>query len=960
MPKILGSTGNDLIDNSRGLGGGNDTVSTGAGNDTIFGSAGSDRIVAGYASGASYWRYGYNDFDFVNYAAANASGTSNGIARIVADLRAGTVLKYNAQGALLGTDTLVGVDILAGTAGNDSISGRDRWGDNEEFRATAGNDSYEGRGGYDIVSYANFARVDVNLAAGTVNKLNGANASAGSDTLRHVEFIVGTTGADSYNAVGFGTGSANASSEGDGFNLYAPLGGNDTIVGNGETVLNYANAGGKLSLSLAALKDASTPADILLSYVEDAANPDGTTDPGQIPQVSGVNGLRGGNYDDTLAGGGRVNAQGFNAASTVSGNDASYERFRGNGGDDFIDGGTGMDRAEYSTGQPMTQGIVVQLAQGLVSGDPILLGEDTLRGIEVIQSTYLDDVYDATGFTLSNAAAPSANSGDLKVFAPAGETPLASQAFNEFRVIGGNDQITGNGATRLSFSAMGIENLDATQLSVIVSFTGASTGMGTYGMTDGTLGTVKFTGVYSVMGGLGSDALSGSSGFQELRGYYGNDTLLGGDGNDRLYGYSPNAAVQPNPSAYTDDDSLDGGAGNDNLFGDYGNDTLRGGDGDDYLVGGSGNDSIDGGANGGFGDTVSYRGFITVTGVNVNLATGTVSGAAGNDTLSNVEHVEDTAGNDTLVGSDATNWFRLSGGNDSASGGAGTDVVMYEDATAAVTINLLTGSASGSTIGNDTLSSIEAAHGGGGGDTITLGNTSGYAFGRAGNDTLTGGTGADRLHPGSGADVVNGGDGFDTVVYFDDGNEFVNAKPTTGKGATVDLSTGKATDLWGDIDTLSKIEAVEGSALADSITGDANPNRLYGDAGKDTLIGGGGADTIIGGAGQDSVTGGTGVDVFVFTGLGDFNSVTATGADVITDFRSGADKIDLTGVDADTALAGDQAFTQLLTTGTAFTKAGQLRLDSGVLYGNTDSDATAEFALKLTSVAALNLSDFYL
>jgi Ca2+-binding RTX toxin-like protein len=801
--------------------------------------------------------------------------------------------------------------------------------------------------------------VSVELAGGTVSKFNGASQNVGSDTLRHVEFIVGTNGADTYNAQGFGTGSTNASSEGDGFNLYTPLGGNDTITGNGETVLNYGNAGGALSLSLAALNGVATTADILLSYVEDAANPSGTTDPGQSPQVSGVNGLRGGNYDDTLVGGGHVNTLGFGAASTVSG-DASYERFRGNGGDDFIDGGSGLDRAEYSAGQPMTQGIVVNLAQGLVSGDPIVLGTDTLRGIEIIQSTYLDDVYDATGFTLSNAADASANAGDIKVFAPAGEAPLASQAFNEFRVIGGNDEVTGNGATRLSFSAMGIEQLSGALPSVIVTFSSASAGTALYGLTDGGLGTVQFTGVYAVQGGLGNDSISGGSGFQELRGYFGNDTLLGGDGSDRLYGYAGGAATALNPSAYSDDDSLDGGAGNDNLFGDYGNDTLRGGAGDDYLVGGTGNDNIDGGANGSFGDTVSYRGFNG--GVSVNLATGVVTGAAGNDTVSNVEHIEDGAGNDTLTGSAGTNWFRLSGGNDSASGGAGNDVVMYEDAKAAVTVNLATGSASGTSIGNDTLSSIEAAHGSGYADLITLSSSASgsYAFGRAGDDTLKGGNANDLFYGGSGADLITGGGGFDTLSYFDDGNEFVNAKTPTGLGVTVSLATGTGTDLWGDVDTFTSIEALEGSALADSLTGNGGANRLSGGAGKDTIAGGSGDDTIIGGADQDSMSGGTGADVFVFSGLGDFGGVKLSVADVITDFLSGTDHIDLTGVDANTATTAIDHFTQLLATGTAFTAAGQLRLDSGMLYGNTDSDATAEFAIKLTGVTALSLTDFIL
>ena len=132
--------------------------------------------------------------------------------------------------------------------------------------------------------------------------------------------------------------------------------------------------------------------------------------PGTL-SASGIEQVRGGGYNDTLLGGGRVNTDG--AATTVSG-DASFEGFRGFGGNDLINGRTGFDRAEYNVGN-QTEGIVVNLAAGTVSGDPLLTGNDTLRGIESINSTFLDDRYVATGFTLSNAAAPSANSGDVIV-----------------------------------------------------------------------------------------------------------------------------------------------------------------------------------------------------------------------------------------------------------------------------------------------------------------------------------------------------------------------------------------------------------------------------------------------------------------------------------------------------------------------------------------------------------------
>ena len=81
---------------------------------------------------------------------------------------------------------------------------------------------------------------------------------------------------------------------------------------------------------------------------------------------------------------------------------------------------------------------------------------------------------------------------------------------------------------------------------------------------------------------------------------------------------------------------------------------------------------------------------------------------------------------------------------------------------------------------------------------------------------------------------------------------------------------------------------------------------LAGGTGNDQLVGGQGADTLIGGPGDDSLAGGTGNDIFVF-GPGD-------GADTVTDFGSGSDKIDLTSfdienVDAVTMTTGDDGVT---------------------------------------------------
>ena len=72
------------------------------------------------------------------------------------------------------------------------------------------------------------------------------------------------------------------------------------------------------------------------------------------------------------------------------------------------------------------------------------------------------------------------------------------------------------------------------------------------------------------------------------------------------------------------------------------------------------------------------------------------------------------------------------------------------------------------------------------------------------------------------------------------------------------------------------------------LTGSAFADTLTGGTGKDTLVGGNGDDLLVGGNGNDSLTGGAGKDTFRFSAaLGNSN------IDVISDFTSGSDKLEL-------------------------------------------------------------------
>ncbi|MEO1687795.1 MAG: matrixin family metalloprotease, partial [Pseudomonadota bacterium] len=75
-----------------------------------------------------------------------------------------------------------------------------------------------------------------------------------------------------------------------------------------------------------------------------------------------------------------------------------------------------------------------------------------------------------------------------------------------------------------------------------------------------------------------------------------------------------------------------------------------------------------------------------------------------------------------------------------------------------------------------------------------------------------------------------------------------------------------------------------GGSGRDALHGGGGADRLSGGGGADGLFGGRGADRLDGGGGQDRLSGGAGADVFVLARGG--------GADRVTDFRNGKDKIE--------------------------------------------------------------------
>ncbi|HTO31063.1 MAG TPA: hypothetical protein VL202_07805 [Pararhizobium sp.] len=154
---------------------------------------------------------------------------------------------------------------------------------------------------------------------------------------------------------------------------------------------------------------------------------------------------------------------------------------------------------------------------------------------------------------------------------------------------------------------------------------------------------------------------------------------------------------------------------------------------------------------------------------------------------------------------------------------------------------------------------------------------------------------------------------------------------------------------------------VRGQRGADKLYGGKGNDVFEGGDGKDRLSGGAGNDHLDGGAGQDDLYGGTGKDRFIFKSAKELGT-SKTATDTIFDFSKG-DVIDLSAIDANSKLAGDQPFT--LIAAKAFSgKAGELRTEKAAsdtyIYADINGDKKADFVLHLDDAVTLTKDMFIL
>ena len=184
------------------------------------------------------------------------------------------------------------------------------------------------------------------------------------------------------------------------------------------------------------------------------------------------------------------------------------------------------------------------------------------------------------------------------------------------------------------------------------------------------------------------------------------------------------------------------------------------------------------------------------------------------------------------------------------------------------------------------------------------------------------------------------------------------------QNARIDLAPGAFSDGGGQT---SNVQIAFGATIENAIGGTGNDSITGNNAGN-ILSGGGGNDTLRGGAGNDRLQGDAGADIFVFGAVGESHDYVSRSdgkkliPDMLLDFTSGTDRIDLSGIDANLATAGDDPFTFI--GASAFSNvAGQLRAE---VYGgqvhilaDVNGDGAADLHI-IASGTQILVSDFVL
>jgi Ca2+-binding RTX toxin-like protein len=382
-------------------------------------------------------------------------------------------------------------------------------------------------------------------------------------------------------------------------------------------------------------------------------------------------------------------------------------------------------------------------------------------------------------------------------------------------------------------------------------------------------------------------------------------------------------------------DRLDGGAGNDFLLlHDGGDDTGLGGEGNDVLYFGaalSAGDVADGGAG---RDALVLQGNVTAVLTGTNLV--------------GIESISIQSGANTRFGDTANNFYDFD--ITTADGNVASGQQLIVNAQSLRSGEDFTFDGSAETDGKFLVyggHGVDNLTGGAGADVFLF---EGQRWGA--NDKVDGGAGRDAL-------VISAGSGLTRIEFGADSLANIESISLNNRYATDpsqkpsyelvlhngNVAAGGTLIVNGSSIPAGQLVNIDGRGVHDGNL------ILFGGGGHDTLFGGDGNDLILGGGGADGLTGGAGADTFRYDAASDSSGGLH---DLIGDFQTGLDKIDLSRIDANTHAEGNQAFSWIGSnafSGTGAASAGELRVfdDNGRqrIEGDTNGDGVADLVILL-------------
>ena len=805
-------------------GSGNDNIIAGVGAATISGNGGADTINAINAATetTAYSIKGDAGNDVITVGKGAFTIAGNGGADTISVVSSSTANStFLISGGTSNVMTLAaGIYSITGGSGNDSIV------------AGVGAATISGNGGSDTITA---------IAASSSSTAYSVTGGAGNDfiTVGQGAFtIAGVGGVDTINVDSSSTssstyaitgGTSNRITLGAGTSTVTGGIGNDSIVaGSGDATI-LGNGGADTITAISAATDATT-----YSITGGAGNDSITLGQGNFI-ISGNGGA-----DTIIVAGSSTSASSYSITGGVSNTvvlGAGSATVTGGLGNDFISAGSGA---------------------AVISGNG---GQDTINAVNAATATTSYIIFGGTG----------------------------------------NDSITvGQGAIRIAGSG-GADT---------ITVTNASTFDSTYTINGGASNTIKLgAGTAIVTGGSGNDSITAGSGNATITGNGGSDTITAiagtassvysitaGTGNDQFKlglgtvtlngGGGADSITVVNQGNYTWSFATAVSGVSVNMASGFATvsgatetvtggtlQTIIGSSFNDTLVAGSGKTLVlDGGAGGTDSFNLNYAGTAlapvtlkgnsasanlitfandTVSGVNLDITTGLVSGGYGYGDITG-------ASIKNITGSSFADTFTLSSVNATVSGGVGADSFVAMAGLDASSVYSLTGGTSGDrfTLGKGNF----VVAGGGGADTI-IANTgttnSVYSITTAsGNDSLTIGLGNYTIDAGGGNDTLNfTSQGNITLSFANDTLSGINANLAVGGSITAG-AYGSTTLIGGTV------QKITGTALDDTLKGSSSTLVLNGGSGGNDVFDIGGAGTV---AAPVTVTGNSnGTNVLTF------------------------------------------------------------------------------------------------